>query len=196
LPPIQREGVPSRFSYDFFKKLGFPSSNDRPMIPLLRAMRFIDDSGAPLDRYRRYKDQNQARAVLAEGMREAYADVFAVNQQAHKLSGDELKGIFARLSGKSEVVADKMALTFKALAGHADFDGPLLVAAAGAVDAEGESSQPREGETTEVGHDETEPGHGSLALQLHHDIHVHLPSSADMAVHDAIFRALRQNFGT
>ena len=58
---------------------------------------------------------------MAEAMTDAHSDVFAVNQEAYKASSDDLKGIFARVSGKSDAVAEKMALTFRALAAHADF---------------------------------------------------------------------------
>jgi hypothetical protein len=185
---IKKAGVPSKFTYDFLKKLGFPSSNDRPIIPVFKSLRFLDASGTPLDRYRRFRDGGQARAVLAEGMREAYADVFGVDQQPQNLSAEELRGIFSRLSGKSDLVAEKMALTFKTLAASADFDTatvgtqePAVVpVSANGAEAEAPAEVP------------ASPSLGTLQLQ--HDIHVHLPV-ADITVYDAIFRALRQNFG-
>jgi hypothetical protein len=185
LDAIQRAGVPPRFTYDFFnKQLGFPSSSDRPIIPLFKAMRFIDESGVPTDRYRRFKDKSVAGAALAEGLREAYADVFASDQQAQNLRPEELKGLFARLSGKSETVAEKMATTFKALASHADFAAQAASNGSGPdVSKEEEEERPEE-------------VHAELrGLQLHHDVHVHLPVSTDIAVYDAIFRSLRQTLG-
>jgi hypothetical protein len=195
LEAIQKAGVPQRFTYDWLKTLGYPSSNDRPIIPLFKAMRFIDDSGGPLDRYKRYRDTTQAKAVLAEGMRDAYRDVFAVDQQAQNLTAEQLKGIFARLSGKSDRVADQMAVTFKALASHADFTAP----------AEADDESPEDESETDEGKEADEAAERDLerlkleqklgGLTLHHDIHVHLPTSTQIEVYDAIFRALRQNFG-
>jgi hypothetical protein len=186
LKAIRRAGVPAKFTYDFLKKLGYPSSNDRPLIPLFKAMRFIDDGSTPLDRYRRFRDSTQAKAVVAEGLREAYADVFGVDQNAHDLTNEELRGIFARLSGKSDAVAEKMALTFKSLASHADFTTPPAE----------EAREPDEEPQTEPEPEEQRRELGDLPpLRLHHDIHIHLPPSDDLTVHDAIFRALRQNFG-
>lgn len=183
---IQKAGVPSKFTYAFLKDLGYPSSTDRPLIPLFKAMRFIDDASVPLDRYRRFRDKLQARRVVAEGVREAYADVFSVDQKAENLTSEALKGIFARLSGKSDSVAEKMALTFKALAKHGDFSAP----AADTVQGSAEDRQPAFDDEQSEG---TQAGR-LKGLALHHDIHVHLPVSNEVAVYDAIFKALRQNF--
>jgi hypothetical protein len=189
LAAVQKASVPSKFTYDFLKKLGYPSSTDRPLIPLFKAMRFLDASSTPLDRYKRFRDGTQARAVMAEGMREAYADVFGVDQQAQNLSPEDLKGIFMRLSGKSDSVAEKMALTFKSLAGYADFSAPP------AVNGGPPPAIVDEPEVPET-HDEVERVDRKVPmLQLRHDIHIHLPISTDVTVYDAIFRAVRQNLG-
>ena len=189
LTAIQKAGVPTKFTYEFLKKLGFPSSNDRPIIPVFKSMRFLDGTGVPLDRYRRFRDQGQAAAVMAEGMREAYVDVFSVDQKPQDLSTEELKGIFARLSGKSDSVTEKMAMTFKALAAHADFSAPP------AVEETPEEAEQQLDEEERRELVESIPHRERATLRLHHDIHVHLPESDKIEVHDAIFRALRQNFG-
>jgi hypothetical protein len=194
LGALQKAGVPPKFTYDFLKTLGYPSSNDRSLIPVLKSLRFIDQSGIPLDRYKRFRDSGQSRAVMAEGMRDAYSDVFAVDQDAQNMSTQDLQGAFARLSGKSDSVAEKMATTFKALATHADFaaspstngDSALLQGARLAI--LDPAPEPQE----DV---ERRPLRPLQPLQLHHDIHVHLPPGGDVDVYDAIFRALQQNFG-
>jgi hypothetical protein len=71
LQGVQKASVPPKFTYEFLKQLGFPSSSDRPVIGLLKAMRFVDEAGVPLDRYRRYKDTTNGRRVMAEGVRAA-----------------------------------------------------------------------------------------------------------------------------
>jgi hypothetical protein len=188
LGAIQKASVPQKFTYEFLKQLGYASSSDRPVIPLLKAMRFIDQSGVPLDRYKRYRDTSQAGRVLAEGIREAYADVFGVDQEANNLSVQQLKGVFARLSNKGESVVDKMAITFNALASRADWTPIAETPSADDTEPAEEADQQREVEAP--------PPTGVLSpLRLHHDIHVHLPVSAEVDVYDAIFRALRQNFG-
>jgi hypothetical protein len=186
LGAIQRAGVPDRFTHEFLQKqLGFTSSADRPVLSVLKALRFLDDSGVPTERYRQYKDPSQARRVMAEAMREAYADIFAADQRADRLSGAQLRGMFGRISGKGESVTQKMASTFAALAALADFE---------AVPGERDADE----SATRQGEEDLAPsanGGTTGVLSLRHEVHVHLPSSTDIAVYNAIFRSLRENLG-
>lgn len=178
LEQIQKGGVPAKFTYAHLTQLGFPSSADRPVIPVLKALGFLDESGVPQDRYRRFKDVPQAKRVMAEGVREAYVDVFAIDENANALGLDKLKGIFARLSGKGASVTDKMAATFRALADQADFSAP----AATPVDKVEKEKEPVNTEAE-----------SEINVDLHHDVHLHLPPSTDIEVYDAIFRSMREN---
>ena len=191
LDQIQRAQVPSKFTYDHLKQMGFPSSNDRPIIPILKALGFLDPSGTPQERYRRFKGTPaDAKRVMAEGIRDAYTDVFAIDESAHALSADELKGIFGRLSGKSEAVTDKMALTFRALVEQANFSAPAVDEAQEEGQQEDEENQ-RDQNGGRPSNEEGGRRAGTLALR--HDVHVHLPVSDDIKVYDAIFRSLREN---
>lgn len=187
---MQQAGVPKKFTYDFLKQLGYPSSSNRPLIAVLKALRFLDDGGVPTERYRRYKDPGQAKSVLAEAVRDAYADVFTVNQSADTLTATELKGVFARLSEKGESVNEKMATTFKALADMADFQ-----AASAAAGTNGGAAQVAIDEKPDEDHERGEV-RDEGAIVVHHDVHIHLPPTTDIAVYDAIFRSLRENLRT
>jgi hypothetical protein len=187
LEDVQKAGVPSKFTYDFLKQLGHPSSANRPVIGVLKAIGFLTDSGTPTDRYRRYKDPKLAGAAMAEGIREGYADVFTVDQQAHVRNTTELTGIFSRLSDKGDAVNRKMASTFKTLAELADFQASLVPQT-----PDGEVTS-REEEPAEAPQVQVDRVMGAVALR--HDVHIHLPVTTDIAVYDAIFRALRENLG-
>jgi hypothetical protein len=185
LGQIQRGRVPPKFTYDFLKQLGFPSSNDRPIIPVLKALGFLDVSGVPQDRYRRFKDPSQGKRVMAEGIREAYADVFGIDEKAYDLPSDKVRGIFARLSDKSELVTERMAMTFRALSDHADFTSQNIEAVA---DTDTDTNQIPRSDDPEA----TDVIRSATGLSLRHDIHIHLPPSDDIKVYDAIFRSLRE----
>jgi uncharacterized protein DUF5343 len=185
LDQIQKGQVPPKFTYDHLKQLGFPSSNDRPIIPVLKVLGFLDGNGVPQDRYRRFKNPAEARRVMADGIKEAYADVFAIDERANKLPADQIKGIFARLSEKGEGVTDKMAMTFRALVEHADFSARTDEGSAEDQDGDGDT----QAQDAVVSQRESVAG----VLTLRHDVHVHLPTSEDIKVYDAIFRSLRDN---
>jgi hypothetical protein len=189
---IQKAAVPTQgFTYEFLKALGYASSSDRPIIPVLKAIKFLDESGKPTVLYRDYKDPAVARHALAKGIREGYADLFAIDTEAHTRTQAELAGMFGRLSDKGDSVTNKMGMTFHALASLADFSGaeePLPVdepeeQAPEADQANGQQQPPVDGGVH----------NGGGTITLRHDIHVHLPLSTEVAVYDAIFKSLREN---
>jgi hypothetical protein len=189
LAAMQKASVPPKFTYEFLKQLGYPSSNDRPMLAMLKALGFLDDSGSPTERYRRFKDGSESKFVLAEGVREAYSDVFALDQNANNLPGSDLKGMFARVTGKGEAVTQKMATTFKAFCDWADFSG------ASEPKQEEVKDEVRDGDAArkEQRVDDDMQNDGGGRILMRHDVHVHLPVTTEIAVYDAIFKSLREN---
>jgi len=186
LAQIRKGGIPEKFTYEHLKQMGFASSRDRPLIPLLKEFGFLDDNGVPQERYRQYKEPRNAKRVLGDGIKAAYADVFGIDENAHKLDQATLTGIFGRLSEKSESVAEKMARTFRAFSDQAEF-----AAATGEEDESDEEEE--EDEETAEQRTATKLRQG---VALHHDVHIHLPVSTEIAVYDAIFRSLRENLLT
>jgi hypothetical protein len=67
-------------------------------------------------------DQTQSARVLAEAVREAYSDLFAVNVKANELSAEEVKNKLRTLTQgqNSDNVIGLMSKTFKALTELAD----------------------------------------------------------------------------
>src|SRR5690606_31212626 len=121
---LRNAKAPDKFTTRFLESLDFKSAADRLVIGVLKSIGFLDGDGRPKERYFRFLDQTQSAAVLAEGIREAYADLFQINTKAQTLSKTDVINKFKTLSqGQiSESVLDKMAMTFAALAKLADFD--------------------------------------------------------------------------
>ena len=124
LTAIQQAQAPKQFSTTFLGNLGFKSSADRLLVGVLKALGFLTANGAPTPRYFQYLDQTQSERILAEGIREAYADLFELNVRADKWSRDEVKNKLKTLAmGQfSDDVLGKMAATFTALVAQADFE--------------------------------------------------------------------------
>lgn len=195
LTAIQQGQAPKSFSTRFLEGLGFKSNHDRLIIGVLKALRFLDDSGAPTQRYFEYLDQTQAPRVLAEGIREAYADLYQLNTKAHDLPKADIKGKMKTLTqGQySESVLDKMTNTLQALAKNADFDAvePAQTPASEAATPETPPELPeisRDGQPA----GEAERRRAGVGLGgLVYNIQIQLPESRDPAVYDALFRSLR-----
>jgi uncharacterized protein DUF5343 len=175
---------------EFLSQLDFNSSNDRLFISLLKALSFVDESGVPTKRYYEFLDQSQSGRVLAEAVREAYSDLFAVNKNAQDMTVEEVKNKLRTLTlgQKSENVVSLMANTFKALTSLADWETPPAEPPAAVPSAE----VPPLPSAVEPSLSPL-PGVPSHGLQLHYDIQIHLPESRDPAVFDAIFQALRKH---
>lgn len=187
---IQSAQAPDRFTQKFLEHLGFTSSNDRLYIKLLKSLNFLDDSGVPTQRYYEFLDQGQARAVLAEGITEAYSDLFTLNRKAYALSPEEVQNKLKTLTQgkKSDNILRWMANTFVALCEYADWEG--LERRKGRDNEQAEAASGFEGfEEPEVTSNEGPRIQGGL----HYNIQIHLPESRDAAVFDAIFSALRRH---
>lgn len=181
LDAIKGAQAPERFSTRFLESLGFKSSSDRLIVSLLKALGLLDAGGRPTDRYFAFLDKTRSNRVLAEALREAYADLFQLNVNAQNMSREEVKNKFKTLTEgqASESVIDKMSMTFKALASQADFSQPP-----------GEPPSPEE----EVLPPPEQPEYLPPALGgLTYNIQIVLPESRDPAVYEALFRGLKEH---
>lgn len=177
LDKIKAAGTPPKFTHDFLKaNLGFPSSNDRSVVGVLKALGFLSADGVPTARYNEFRNDALSGAAMAAGLREGWADVFLSDERAYEKSTSQLTELFKNVTGKGEAVAVKMATTFKALTSKADWK------ATAKAPADLEPSVPEEGPEVDA---------ERLGVSLHHDVHIHLPPTTDVAVYTAIFRAIR-----
>ena len=189
---------PERFSLKFLENLGFTSTNDRLFIGILKDLGFLNRDGTPQQRYFDFLDRSRSWHVLAEGVREAYADLFAVNTKANEFTIQDAKNKLRTLySGKkTDLVIGNIAKTFRALCDLADFSG---------VPATRQERRPAE-ESTEVSQPEHEspsqhpredaPSLGRIRVSgLQYHINIVLPETRDQAVFDAIFKSLRDHLG-
>ncbi|MEL7188699.1 MAG: DUF5343 domain-containing protein [Pseudomonadota bacterium] len=190
LSAIQQAQAPERFTMSFLESLEFKSSSDRLVIGVLKSLGFLDDNGVPTERYYRFLDQTQGPQVLAEGIREAFDDLFRVNTSAQKLTKSELINKFKTLSqGKlSEAVLDKLAMTFNALVKLADFSKPLDVSTSDA-----EPSEEIEATSSEPMPEAPIAGLTASMGGIHYNIQLILPASRDPKVFDALFRSLKEH---
>lgn len=190
LAAIQQAKAPERFTQRFLESLEFKSNSDRLVIGLLKSLRFTDDQGKPTSRYFEYLDQSQSERVMAEAIRESYADLFQVNKSAQNLSRQELINKFKTLSQGSigEAVLDKMAMTFTGLIKLADFKATSpLPRGANDGDVEDVTEPPNVPQTGA-----TPKGSKSFG-GLHYNIQIILPESRDPKVYDALFRSLHEH---
>ncbi len=189
LDRIQEAGTPPKFTHEFMKNsLGFRSSSDRGIVKVLRQLGFLSSDATPTARYNRFRSKSSGGAVLAEGLREGWAEIFLADQRAHEKSSSQLAETFKGVTGAGDASAAKMAQTFKTLASRADWSASAPHAAASSDEAPALVERPASQPASNNGAADIDRSR----LRLHHDIHIHLPATSDVAVYTAIFRALRE----
>ncbi len=186
---IQGAKAPVGFTNKFLKDLDFASSNDRLFIGVLKGLGFLDENGTPTERYFAFLDHSQSGRVLADAVREAYDELFALNRNAQDMTVDEVKGKFRSLTQgqKSENVVGWMANTFEALSGLADWSAPAVPPEHPPPD------QPKATAALPPAPPLTEARSAARELELHYNIQLILPESRDQAVYDALFSSLRRH---
>lgn len=118
LPAIMRKLVegtaPEKFTVAHLKGLGFKSSNDLGVIPVLKDLKFLSPDGIPTQRYHDYRDPSKSKAVLAEALREAYEDLFHISERPSETDKEAIRGKFKSAHNVSERVAEAQTATFLA----------------------------------------------------------------------------------
>src|SRR4051812_13575891 len=82
LDTVRNAQAPDKFTLSFLQDLGFSSSNERLFIPLMKGLGFLDENSVPTQRYFDFLDNSRWQLVLADGIREAYEDLFKLNRKA------------------------------------------------------------------------------------------------------------------
>lgn len=183
-----QDGVPpDRFTADHLKAIGFGASNDRAIVPLLKDLGFLGADGQPTQRYRDYRDHARAKAVMADSLREAYADLFQINERITKVDRDAVIGRFKSLHDSSDRVAELQAMTFFALLDLADLNAKSATRV--------EAHKPDEGHNASAKEQIGGQRHGPMSGQgvaLTYRFEIQLPATRDVDVFRAIFRAIRE----
>jgi len=181
LSKIQTSGTPDKLSVKTLSSLGFKNSNDRRLIKIMNELGFISSDGSPTDRWGDYRNKSKAKAVLADGIREHYAELYKTYPDAHQRDNEALRNFFSSHTKVGEKALSLIVSTFRALAELADFSAQ-----------EGEPEQPLPAEETAVA------SLPSIQLQkqgyvININIQLALPESSDAAVYEALFTSMKKH---
>jgi len=182
--------APPKFNQEHLTGLGFKSSNDRAIIPLLKDLGFLSEDGTPTSRYHEYRDKSKSRAVLGEAIKEAYADLFHVKEKPTTGDREAIQGKFKSTHNVSDRVAEAETSTFFALLKLADIDAAKTPKRSkDQQDIKTEGSERPSPTSQEISRPPAAP------LNLRYNIEIHLPATKDIEVYNAIFKSLREHLG-
>lgn len=182
-----RDGqAPEQFTQLLLKDWGFKSSNDRALLPLLKALGFLSPDGKPTTLYHEYRDHSRSKEVMDRALRDAYGDLFLIKERPTESDRAAIQGKFKSYHNVSNNVAKIMATTFFELLKLADLTESTAPPNAARED---KKKEPSEAPTFAP---KLEP----LRIEpsgLHYNIQIHLPATKDIEVYNAIFKALREH---
>jgi hypothetical protein len=197
LQTIRNAQAPNKFTTKFLEQLGFKSTSDRLFIQMLKGLKFLDGNGVPVDRYFQFLDNSQSNYILADSIKEAYADLFQVNTKANELSENEVKNKLKTilLGKKSDDVLRFTAKTFKGLCALADFSYQNnILKQEPKIEFKDERHQNSNFNAPSYDQNNLTPLISkSISTELHYNIQIHLPETKDITVYDAIFESLKKH---
>jgi hypothetical protein len=152
----------------------------------------------PQQLYFDFLDRPQSKVVLAEAIRNAFSDLFAINTKAQEYTVNQAKNKLRTLFAgkKTDLVIKNIAKTFKTLCDYADFSTSRPAPPKTSGDDE---KKKEEEEETPTG--KTPTGKPLLPRKevdiaaLQYNVNIVLPETRDQAVYDALFRSLRDHLG-
>lgn len=182
-----REGTaPDIFSRQHLKDLGFKSSHDRAMVPILKELGFLSSDGKPTSRYMSFLDKSRATQVLTNAVKEVYRDLFVLKSQPTKSDMDAIAGKFKSEFNSSDAVAKYRAANFFALLDLCDLSD-TAVTPPPKIDIH--KDEPKH----ETEKSQKHTSSSVKSAELHYNIQIHLPATKDLEVYNAIFKSLKEH---
>lgn len=183
--------APSKFTTEHLKSIGFKSSNDIGAIGLLKDLGFLTPDGVPTQRYHEYRDKSRSKAVMGQALRQAYEDLFHINEKPTTADKTTIEGKFKSAHNATDRIAGEQARTFFALLKLADLDGA----------SQSKTPPKREVDVQELVEAEKDDHraqkHDKKVIPsfagLRYNIEIHLPATKDVEVYNAIFKSLKEH---
>jgi hypothetical protein len=187
LTKIKEAKTPDRFTQDYLgNTLGYTSGSAKTFIPLLKRLGFLSSDGVPTELYKQFRNPDHSKTAMAKAIRQGFSQLYDRNEGVHTLDKRGLEGLVVQATGLDQGSPTLRAIvgTFEGLKGFAAFD-----------DRELKSEKPQEEKLTdEKSKDDGRVSEeGEFRLGLSYTINLVLPKTEDVAVFNAIFKALREN---
>lgn len=187
---IQGAGVPSKVTTKYIESLGFKTKNDRPLLTIVKALGFVTSSGEPTKKWQLYRNKKHAPAVMAQAIKEYYAELYKTYADAHLKDNEALHNFFSTQTTVGATTLRFMIATFRTLAGLADFQAQPTPAPADATPPAGDI--PLQVDTTEL-LQLLSKKQGKAGLTVNINIQLTLPEGATPETFDAFFNAMKKH---
>jgi hypothetical protein len=191
--------VPDSFGHKFLTDtLGLKGTGDRPLIPFLRTLGFLDGANKPTTSYTHLKNPALKSKAIANAIKIAYSPLFDADEKANERNSDDLKGLVSQISGADAQTLSKTMGTLNSLlklVKPEDFSPTEQDNEDDENDVdENEDEVEKENKSSTKKYSNKLPLNKNTNTPFHFNIQVHLPSSATEEVYLNIFNAIRKVF--
>jgi hypothetical protein len=185
LDKIRAAGKPEKVTLKTIESLGFKSINDRPLLPIIKALGLVDGSGVPTARWSAFRSNH--RTTLAAGIREHYAKLFALYPDAYQKDTEALNSFFSSHTSVAAGTLKFIITTFKTLCSLADFSDESTSSAVTSPPVTAQVGAP-----AIVAHSQPIVS-ASPGLTVNINVQLTLPENADATTFEQFFKAMRQH---
>ena len=121
LEKIKTVGIPDKATKAWLHSIGFKSSNDPSMLPVVEFIGLVDSSRLPTSRWNEFRQKNKSKNVLADAIKRGYSSLYDTHENAHFCNDEELKDFFKAHSTAGDQAITRTTKTFQVLCSLADF---------------------------------------------------------------------------
>ena len=182
---IGKHGVPEKFTTIELPVWGYKSSNDRPIIGVLKFIQFLDSSGSPTELWRQARTAPEK--ATASGVRAGYQALFQMFPDAERKDAEALTNFFKAKTSVGDITVKQMVGTFKALAQYGDFSESTEVPPVpdGAATSAAPPAPVASPLSTRIA--------GPNGMTMNLNIELSLPADATGEVYEAFFKAMKKH---
>lgn len=101
---IPHMGVPPKVTENYIESIGYRSKNHRPIVKILKFIKFIDEKGKPTENWIQYRNKENSKGVMARCIKEAYDELFGIYPDAYNEDDEKLKDFLLQ---KNPVLANR-----------------------------------------------------------------------------------------
>lgn len=178
---ISERPEPPKVTQPYLSSLGYTSSNDRAIITVLNFLKFTD-RGRPNNLFKSFRDTRKSKAIMAQALKESYADLFQLSTNPCQMSNKDLENFFRTATGRGGRTLQATVSTLKLLCKFADFGAPAIPI----------TPTPTQIPAPFVQVPVTREG----GVTLNVNIRLELPATKDADVYDKIFESLKKHLLT
>jgi hypothetical protein len=182
---------PKKVTYAYLSSLGYSSTNERPIITILKFITFLDSKGQPTDLFKDSRDTKKSKGIMTNALKKSYAGLFEVHKKPCQASDEELENFFRTATGRGGRMLEATVSVFRTLCGFADF-GAIIEGKPTPKPITPSTSTPTPAPTPVVQLPATSEG----GVILNVSIQIELPPNQDADVYDKIFQSLKKHILT